>query len=66
MHDEPLRCLECRVPFDAEDFNATYTSREDRTYVLCMRCGARNEICARRTPGLAEPPQAVVVRVVRD
>lgn len=66
MHDEPLRCLECGVPFDAEDVNATYTSRRDRTLVLCTHCGARNEIRAQRMPGLAEPPRAVVVRLAHD
>ena len=61
-----LNCLKCGAPFDWEDVNRTYTGEDDRCVVECLGCGARNEIRSERMPGLGEPPQAVVVRVVND
>lgn len=65
MREERISCLDCGAPFDEEDVNRTYTSENDRCIIECTGCGARNELRADRMPGLAEPPRAVVVRVVR-
>lgn len=66
MNEAALKCLDCGAAFDEADVNASSAGAEDRCYVACGACGARNEIRADRMPGLGVPPQAVVVRVLRD
>jgi hypothetical protein len=59
-----LECLRCRYRFDVNDLHRVHYSRNDRGYIECIWCEARNEVHTIAPARAGAPSRTVVLRIV--
>lgn len=55
-------CLRCRHRFDANDLSHVHSTGDNRTYIECVWCEARNEVRATAQAGASA--HTVVMRIM--
>lgn len=63
---EKVACANCGRHFRFDELGAVASDADDRSYIVCSRCGARNEIRAEPRAGLGTQPAARVVGIIGD
>lgn len=63
---EKLACAHCGRHFRFDELGKVAADADDRSYIVCSRCGATNEVRSEPRPGPGTQPAARVVGVIGD